>query len=539
MRLVCWNVNGLRTLKGFQPWYALPSWEACLEELRADMACFQEMKMTRKQLQHSMCVMDAYEAFYDLHPSKGYSGTATYIRKDVCMPLQAERGITGQHSGIGGEAVQTRNGVPPDLYAALDAEGRSVVLDCGFFVLINVYAPNETGPERVEYKMAFYHALEERVRLLIARGREVVVVGDMNVIAHPMDHCEGAILSGAEQVEFMAHPARSWFQALLAPRTGILVDVTRSLHPHREKMYTCWNTLIDARPANYGTRLDYILLTPGLVPWVAAADIQPQIYGSDHCPVFLELHDTRCIDGKDVRLADVLHGQKGADPGAVLRQAASQYDEFSVRTQPKLLAMFRAQADTQNETKKRKAVDTEPSSATTPSVPPSASRSPPRPIPKPAPKASVTSPVKRRASAKAAKSNQPNLTHFFQKPVPAPSRQSSETDAEASSAPAETPPLNEALLIPMARERPNETAAQWNTLFTPHPPPLCNAHREPAKSWIVNKPGINQGRKFWLCSRPVGPGYQNNKGRDAANSAYRCDYFAWDSDVKRRQPKPH
>lgn len=377
------------------------------------------------------------------------------------------------------------------------------------------------------------------MRLLIARGREVVVVGDMNVIAHPMDHCEGAILSGAEQVEFMAHPARSWFQALLAPRTGILVDVTRSLHPHREKMYTCWNTLIDARPANYGTRLDYILLTPGLVPWVAATDIQPQIYGSDHCPVFLELHDTRCIDGKDVRLADVLHGQKGADPGAVLRQAASQYDEFSVRTQPKLLAMFRAQADTQNETKKRKAVDTEPSSATTPSVPPSASRSPPRPIPKPAPKASVTSPVKRRASAKAAKSNQPNLTHFFQKPVPAPSRQSSETDAEASSAPAETPPLNEALLIPMARERPNETAAQWNTLFTPHPPPLCNAHREPAKSWIVNKPGINQGRKFWLCSRPVGPGYQNNKGRDAANSAYRCDYFAWDSDVKRRQPKPH
>lgn len=152
MRLVCWNVNGLRTLKGFQPWYALPSWEACLEELRADMACFQEMKMTRKQLQHSMCVMDAYEAFYDLHPSKGYSGTATYVRKDVCMPLKAERGITGQHDGIGGEAVQTRSGLSPELYTALDAEGRSVVLDCGFFVLINVYAPNETGPERVEYK---------------------------------------------------------------------------------------------------------------------------------------------------------------------------------------------------------------------------------------------------------------------------------------------------------------------------------------------------------------------------------------------------
>ena len=70
MRIVCWNVNGLRTLKGYQPWYALTSWEACLEELRADIACFQEVKMTRRQLQYSMCAMDKYEGFFDLHPTK-------------------------------------------------------------------------------------------------------------------------------------------------------------------------------------------------------------------------------------------------------------------------------------------------------------------------------------------------------------------------------------------------------------------------------------------------------------------------------------
>ena len=162
MRLVCWNVNGLRTLKGYQPWYQLPSWEACLEELGADIACFQEAKMTRKQLQYSMCVMDKYEGYFDLHPTKGYSGTTTYVRKHTCMPLAVARGITGQgaplragraeQDEIGYEAVDMKDALDKPLYDALDTEGRCVVLDCGLFVLINVYAPNETDTDRLDYK---------------------------------------------------------------------------------------------------------------------------------------------------------------------------------------------------------------------------------------------------------------------------------------------------------------------------------------------------------------------------------------------------
>ena len=81
------------------------------------------------------------------------------------------------------------------------------------------------------------------------------------------------------------------------------------------------------------------------------------------------------------------------------------------------------------------------------------------------------------------------------------------------------------------------TAEQWSALFTPQPPPLCFVHGEPARSYIVNKPGINQGRKFWLCSRPVGPGWENKSRRGDADPTYRCDYFAWDTDVKRRRRK--
>ncbi|CCV00090.1 unnamed protein product [Malassezia sympodialis ATCC 42132] len=139
MRLVCWNVNGLRTLKGYQPWFQLRNWEACVEELHADMLCIQEVKMTRKQLTQDLCVMDQFDAYYDLHPSKGYAGTATYIRKSVCVPVAAEVGITG-HTGraIGPPICELPASVDAALLKALDAEGRCVIVDCDLFVLINV-----------------------------------------------------------------------------------------------------------------------------------------------------------------------------------------------------------------------------------------------------------------------------------------------------------------------------------------------------------------------------------------------------------------
>ncbi|KAJ1030086.1 hypothetical protein NDA16_000999 [Ustilago loliicola] len=170
MRITVWNINGLRTLKGYQPWYKLPDWEACLEHLGADIACFQETKMTRKQLTESMCILPSYHAFFNFHPTKGYSGTVTYVRKSVSIPLKAEQGITGRlpvtnvssnpsipDEPIGCVPADTRDDVGPQIWNALDEEGRCVVLDLGLFVLFNVYCPNETGPERLEYKMTYYH----------------------------------------------------------------------------------------------------------------------------------------------------------------------------------------------------------------------------------------------------------------------------------------------------------------------------------------------------------------------------------------------
>lgn len=172
------------------------------------------------------------------------------------------------------------------------------------FVLFNLYCPNETNETRRPYKMNFLHTLEARVRALMAAGREVIIAGDINVMRAPLDSGEGGIRNTAEQ--HYEHPARRWLDNWCAPK-GPMIDVVRESHPDREGMFTCWNLKIDARPANYGTRIDYILCSPGLRPWVKGGDIQAKVYGSDHCPVYIDLHDSIELDGRTVHIRDMLN----------------------------------------------------------------------------------------------------------------------------------------------------------------------------------------------------------------------------------------
>ncbi|CBQ68031.1 related to APN2-AP endonuclease, exonuclease III homolog [Sporisorium reilianum SRZ2] len=685
MRITVWNINGLRTLKGYQPWYKLPDWEACLEHLGADIACFQETKMTRKQLTEPMCILPSYNAFFNFHPAKGYSGTVTYVKKSVSIPLKAEQGITGRlpvtnvstnplipSEPIGCIPADTRDDVEPQIWNALDDEGRCVVLDLGLFVLFNVYCPNETGPERLEYKMTYYQGLAERAHRLIQAGRQVMIVGDMNIIRDPIDHCD------AEQSmkeygwdHFHQHPARSWFQTFLAPH-GKFHDVGRLYHPERKKMFTCWNTLIDARPANYGVRLDYTLVTEGLLDWIKGADIQPDVYGSDHCPIYVDLHDERQIDGKMVKLADLMHGGADRLPPAL---AACHYDEFSGK-QRKLASFFGAskkavpttkscspagtsladQGKTTAEVKSTLsngsstkdgtdggAIQTSTSTAgiesegssladalfslhsqqeglniemaasqsnaapattsSTPAVEPVPPASAPvattavsTPSPTKAP-ASQPSPSGRRDSALAKRApaatkgkdsgkakngaslkGQTSLQSFFAKPKSTSSTASSEPtkvmdlSQETGGSKAPPPaPVNDSVAgtvpntdIPAASydetddaicdfheattttfpAPPAEQSAAdrvgaslaWGAIFSPIPAPLCRSHSEPCRAWTVNKPGPNHGRKFWLCNRPVGPGYEKSgRAKGDVNPEFRCNFFLWDSELRSKK----
>ncbi|THV03967.1 DNase I-like protein [Dendrothele bispora CBS 962.96] len=426
MRLLTWNINGIRTVPQYHPWNTLNSFDDILNYLEADIINFQEVKQARNALPKPVALPASYDSFFSFPIHKnGYSGVATYTRADSVVPLKAEEGITGLlHASPAVEGQPSRRNAPsikkpklvlnreervsssdssypglsPGLNSnnndddsdddevelgpsgskskslvgfgftsetdlkALDSEGRTLVLDFGLFVLVNVYCPNDGSADeadsnnRIQFKTDFHNVLEARIRSLLKEGREVILVGDLNACATINDHCEGDILMkrvmreresmmmdvdsnvNPEEIFWEEKQSRRWLRDLIQGDEKCFVDVTRMYHPNARG---CWNTKISARESNYGTRIDYILVTPNLLPWVKFSDIQPQIKGSDHCPVFVDFHDEREIDGKIVKLRDLLApcvNANNVDAGNA--DIATPPPTTSKRDPPRLAARF-------------------------------------------------------------------------------------------------------------------------------------------------------------------------------------------------------
>ncbi|CAO3699815.1 unnamed protein product [Rhizopus stolonifer] len=229
-----------------------------------------------------MAIVPGYDAYFSFSKVKlGYSGVCIYVKQDIVRPACYE-GITGllDQKPCMNEFLATLQ-TPAE---QLDAEGRCLILDFQSLVLLNIYFPNLNNSDRLEFVMDYYACVRKRIDIHLAEGREVVLVGDVNAVHEELDHCDP--LSGGLD-DFKDLPNRRWLDALIAPR-GPLIDTTRYHHPNRPKMFTCWNTKMNARPANFGTRIDYILVSSGIQHLFS--DIQPSIMGSDHCPVYADLH---------------------------------------------------------------------------------------------------------------------------------------------------------------------------------------------------------------------------------------------------------
>jgi exodeoxyribonuclease-3 len=252
MRIISWNINGIRAgeRKGFLGWLA-----GC----GADVVALQEVKATAAQLSAAMREPEGFSAHWLAAERAGYSGVATLSR---VAPLKALSGL----------------GEP-----RFDAEGRVLITRFAAFTLYNVYVPSgTTGLERVAFKLAFTAALREALRAELAAGRSLVVVGDLNTAHAPIDLArprENQRTSGFMPAE------RAALGELLA--IG-LVDSFRHLHPEVVK-YSWWTQRAGARERNVGWRLDYILVSADLAPRLLAADTHPEVEGSDHCPVSVEL----------------------------------------------------------------------------------------------------------------------------------------------------------------------------------------------------------------------------------------------------------
>jgi len=170
----------------------------------------------------------------------------------------------------------------------LDSEGRCVILEFPAFVLIGVYCPACRDESRDSFRMDFLNALDSRVRNLTEMGKRVIVAGDINIskqiidTAHGMELIRKATMSAEE---FISSPARRLFNQLISDGvvTGereegreepVLLDVCRSFHPDRTGMYTCWDQKLNARPGNYGSRIDYVLCSLDMQDWFLDSNIQ-------------------------------------------------------------------------------------------------------------------------------------------------------------------------------------------------------------------------------------------------------------------------
>lgn len=253
MRLYSWNVNGLRAVarKGIVPWTVLEG---------ADVIALQETKCKPSQLTNELFAPVGWYSFWHSAERPGYSGVAMFSRS---KPDEIVEGVGDSR---------------------FDCEGRVLSLRFGDLVAVGAYFPNsQEAGARLAYKLAFCAAMEEHLARWRARGAEPVLLGDYNIAHQPIDLARPK--ENEESPGYLPEE-RAWFTRYLG--LGYR-DVFRERNPDRPGLYSWWTMRTFARERNVGWRIDYATVSAPLASRVRGAEIHPQILGSDHCPVSIDL----------------------------------------------------------------------------------------------------------------------------------------------------------------------------------------------------------------------------------------------------------
>ncbi len=248
MKFISWNVNGLRACleKGFMDFFARED---------ADFFCLQETKLQPHQIELEM---PGYTQVWNSAVRKGYSGTAVFAKR---RPLSTVFGMDGYE----------------------DDEGRLITLEYENFYLITSYSPNsKEGLARIDYRMDFEDKLRRYITKL-EQTKPVILCGDLNVahreidLKNPKTNRQNPGFSDRE---------REKFSLLLE---GGRTDTFRRLYPDLEGAYSWWSYRFKAREKNAGWRIDYFVVSNSIADRIKSAGIRSDIFGSDHCPVVLEM----------------------------------------------------------------------------------------------------------------------------------------------------------------------------------------------------------------------------------------------------------
>ena len=249
MRLISWNVNGLRACvqKGFLDIF---------HQLNADCFCLQETKLQPDQID---LTLDGYQQFWYSAEKKGYSGTALFTKES---PISVQNGI----------------GVPE-----LDNEGRVITAEYPAFYLVTCYTPNaQRGLARLDHRMRWDEAFRSHL-MELDKTKPVIICGDLNVAHQEIDLKNPGSNRGNAG---FSDEERASFTKLL---DSGFTDTFRHLHPDATGCYTWWSYMFKAREKNVGWRIDYFLVSNRIADKITATPIFNDILGSDHCPVGLEI----------------------------------------------------------------------------------------------------------------------------------------------------------------------------------------------------------------------------------------------------------
>lgn len=251
MRIISWNVNGLRAClnKGFMDFF---------QDKTADIFCVQETKMQQGQAEINL---DGYLQYWNSAEKKGYSGTAIFTKK---KPLNVTYDINSEEH---------------------PHEGRVITLEMDDFYLVNCYTPNaQRGLARLDYRMKWEDDFREYL-LGLDKKKPVILCGDLNVAHNEIDLKNPA--SNHKNAGFSDEERGKMTQLLAAGFT----DTFRALYPDKASAYTWWSYMFNARANNAGWRIDYFIVSDRLMEKVEDSIIHDKVMGSDHCPVELVLKE--------------------------------------------------------------------------------------------------------------------------------------------------------------------------------------------------------------------------------------------------------
>ncbi len=249
MKLISWNVNGIRACvnKGFKDFF---------NQIEADIFCIQETKCQPGQIDLEF---EGYKSYWNSAEKKGYSGTAIFTKKE---PISVTYGI----------GIEEHN-----------KEGRIITLEFEDFYLVDNYTPNsKRGLERLEYRQIWEDEIRKYL-LKLNQVKPVIMCGDLNVAHKEIDLKNPKTNRGNAG---FTDEERAKMTELLGAG---FIDSFRFLYPDKEEAYSWWSYMGKAREKNVGWRIDYFIVSKDMENRIKEAKIHPEIMGSDHCPVELEL----------------------------------------------------------------------------------------------------------------------------------------------------------------------------------------------------------------------------------------------------------